>query len=550
MQHHIRRYLLHNCVGASLEDIECEATYQRPLFFSSSASKKRLYQDFSPKDPNCRYSHRQFFDPTLSSYLSYAGQLLAHLAYTFFFQFGLIFIDPLNFFITFFSSVQILVVLFIVQIGFFIYRILDIASVFQKWGENHADGLSPVNWDDPALYRSEDTKNVVQAAKRYMEIELKGNINRLSVKEFGEEEATIAQLMILICGLMYERQEGEETLEKIKRLTEGLDLQVELASEIRDGLSGPYSALFWCEKYNFVVVAFKGTTPDNFKEWLVDASFMRTDGNSFLFGQVHEGFYKSLFSNIYGSVDEYSAYTEILSALGNKINHLRKDGGAPPRVWVTGHSLGGALATLFFSRLFLSPGDIQQDYVLRDCYTIGGAIVGDPTFASKFEGAMNSMNRDHDHRFDTDKERSKKNNAPPSRHWRIVLDGDIVPKLPQVLFPLSPGLQDFLCRHSIMNYVFNFVHVGDEVLLRSKESDAPPSIGIGQGVPAKLRLKKTLRRDYYDENDGDEKTGIDPTKLVVEFLPQCIQNHIPSRYYHKITAAKKFLAKADQTLDE
>ncbi|CAG8651359.1 6308_t:CDS:2, partial [Paraglomus occultum] len=49
--------------------------------------------------------------------------------------------------------------------------------------------------------------------------------------------------------------------------------------------TSPFCGAFYSEKHNFIVIAFKGTTPTDFAEWAVDATFMRTSGKTQLFGE-------------------------------------------------------------------------------------------------------------------------------------------------------------------------------------------------------------------------------------------------------------------------
>jgi len=56
----------------------------------------------------------------------------------------------------------------------------------------------------------------------------------------------------------------------------------------------------------FIVAVFKGTTPTStiilfkvtdldYSEYIVDATFQKTDARAYLYGQAHQGFFESLF---------------------------------------------------------------------------------------------------------------------------------------------------------------------------------------------------------------------------------------------------------------
>lgn len=173
--------------------------------------------------------------------------------------------------------------------------------------------------------------------------------------------------------------------------------------------------IFWSETTPFIIVTFKGTTPTNYEEFLVDATFQRTDARSFLDGCVHEGFYESLFSTSgFGDQDIRDPYGAILSAVQTKAAQIQEQlqTTEPVQLWITGHSLGAALSSLLFARWLKSPEDLGDRLTLRDAYIIGTPAVGDSDFASTF---------------------ASYSNLPVTRSstlWRIINKSDIFCRLP------------------------------------------------------------------------------------------------------------------------
>lgn len=111
----------------------------------------------------------------------------------------------------------------------------------------------------------------------------------------------------------------------------------------------------------FVIVAFRGTEPDDWRDLLdnVQAILIPWDRPG---TNVHSGFKQSL--------------ERVWRRLEGRLDALS----ASRRVWFTGHSLGGALATLAADRFSKSAG----------ICTIGSPRVGDSAFARGFDARFRS----------------------------------------------------------------------------------------------------------------------------------------------------------------
>ena len=110
-------------------------------------------------------------------------------------------------------------------------------------------------------------------------------------------------------------------------------------------------------------VAFRGTQPDSWRDIRTDLRFLRLPwaGQAW----VHRGF-----RGAYDSRSANCAASSLRAELRGLIAGL-----APSGIVTTGHSLGGALATLFAS-----------DHPAAELVTFGSPLVGNATFAAMFEG--------------------------------------------------------------------------------------------------------------------------------------------------------------------
>jgi len=155
---------------------------------------------------------------------------------------------------------------------------------------------------------------------------------------------------------------------------------------------------------NYLVVSFRGTDEiadwiDNlavirlqqikegfkatFKKWL---SREQTFSANHLFGRVHQGFYQAF-------LDVWET-----AKMGGKLEELMADRRLP--LWITGHSLGGAMAT--FTGAWLA----EKNIPVRGIYTFGQPRCGDKDFSLQLNAKL------------------------PNKIFRFHNNNDIVPRLP------------------------------------------------------------------------------------------------------------------------
>ena len=106
-----------------------------------------------------------------------------------------------------------------------------------------------------------------------------------------------------------------------------------------------------------IILAFRGTEPAKLADWMTDADALLVPGYG---GHVHQGFARAL---------EY-VWDDITAALQPLLTPSRQ-------LFITGHSLGAALATLAAARL-AGPCVV---------YTFGSPRVGDAAFAQEYDAS-------------------------------------------------------------------------------------------------------------------------------------------------------------------
>lgn len=122
-----------------------------------------------------------------------------------------------------------------------------------------------------------------------------------------------------------------------------------------------------CRRGALVFVAFRGTTSS--ADWVTDARIAKI---TFRSHKVHKGF--------------YLAYQKIRRHILAEVNQLRSQN---YRIYITGHSLGAALATLAAYDLHCNGMDVDG------VYTYGSPRVGDRHFAAAFNQVFEGRSYRH-----------------------------------------------------------------------------------------------------------------------------------------------------------
>lgn len=122
-----------------------------------------------------------------------------------------------------------------------------------------------------------------------------------------------------------------------------------------------------------VVLSFRGTETSQMADVRADLKVWKTELSSrgwpAAWGKAHSGF--------------LAAFESVEPLLMKKLEEVEGKG---VKIWVTGHSLGGALATMMTARL-LRAIDEGRDFELAGSYTFGSPRVGDKAFAAQFRAS-------------------------------------------------------------------------------------------------------------------------------------------------------------------
>ncbi|CAO3574643.1 unnamed protein product [Mortierella alpina] len=183
----------------------------------------------------------------------------------------------------------------------------------------------------------------------------------LSTLTYERDDNLVKSASTLLRNIQSEQQKNEaaqlllaseQTIDSKAKL---LGMRFLGVSELKS-LGGPFAGLFYNDET--IILAFKGTSVLAFNEYLIDATIQRVKAHEYLYGEVHKGFYESLFPDpapvgCYekATLDRTNPFNTIMDTIFGIAISLKEKTGKPVNLWMTGHSLGGALAALTMARL-------------------------------------------------------------------------------------------------------------------------------------------------------------------------------------------------------
>lgn len=164
------------------------------------------------------------------------------------------------------------------------------------------------------------------------------------------------------------------------------------------------------------VLSFRGTEPTNIISWLTDADVnLRNFSGT---GSVHRGFYTNLrciWQEISHALSD--AIGEPAASNGDKLNG-KGERRPLEHLYITGHSLGAAMAVLAAAKIFKDE-EARLREIVRGIYTFGQPAVGDKQFAEHYAKLFGDRLYRHEYNYDAVPR------LPPATTGSFVHFGDV-----------------------------------------------------------------------------------------------------------------------------
>ena len=189
-----------------------------------------------------------------------------------------------------------------------------------------------------------------------------------------DRDATVAHVLAAAAGYSYSDIETLATIMSRLGLEDNSCVRVEQTVDAMFIFSRAYLVQSRCGRV--VILSYRGTQPESLGNWLTDADVgsasLALGGETLV---VHSGFYRNVRATQWAIINELH-----LALRARSLSNPRKNLKYPMQaLYVTGHSLGGAMAALFSLSL---AGNTEERAIanrLRAVYTFGQPMVaGEP----------------------------------------------------------------------------------------------------------------------------------------------------------------------------
>jgi hypothetical protein len=199
-------------------------------------------------------------------------------------------------------------------------------------------------------------------------------LHKLTSTTSSDYDPRIAYMLSIVSAWAY--ADGQTLADKLVYYGFPEGTTVKQISIVNDALLVVATAYFVRSNDGRVgVLAFRGTEPANIINWLTDAGTMM---RPFHGGRVHTGFYENV----------EAIWDHVAEAISDAVNHAHGNGNGKSKghrldtLYITGHSLGAAMAVIAAARFF-TPDYKDWQPLIRGIYTFGQPLVGDSVFAEE-----------------------------------------------------------------------------------------------------------------------------------------------------------------------
>lgn len=449
----------------------------------------------------------------------------------------------------------IYVTLFIVNCGLVAMQLLGVPKIISYFSRTWGSGYTMIAWADTTMYDKQ--RKTVDSARKVLSGNPEDYLLPLKVRSHPdmatyaasyrrhlEFNVDVAKTILLMSSIVYERnttfvQKAADYPDSARLyLLKSEEFMYRLGVEwgcqfisVADfqNVSGPFAGAFYNldnEGNPFMVVVFKGTSPEALTEWITDATFdqeMCIDALGM--GFAHSGFYSSLFpsANSGAKMWPYMRIIETVKMVAQRAYDNQINDTGPKRklnLFVGGHSLGAGMASLFYARLLESPGDLGENIVLRDAYCFGTPRACGAKLASRVEYNL------------------RKPENLGRTLWRVANRsssrwiGDVVTRVP-------PGLADRRENRANLKEgsLLSYAAIGVPIDLTPNR--IAPFYTVGD-VPSGYQVKvvKALREPEHELEDAKrEESGFFPPhpiafmdKIMSTAIPM-LHDHFPGSYF-------------------